>query len=81
MPKILCQYRVHVESFSNDKLLMAIEMLKIIQPYRTEKIYLKAEFRIKKEILKYRYKNESASVYFFLKNLLLIKYWMISLCR
>ena len=50
---VLCQYRVHDESFSQDGLKMALEMKKVIVPYKNEKIYIDAQHKINCLILKY----------------------------
>jgi len=64
IPEIVCQYRIHDESFSQNGLKMAIEMKKVIQPYRNEKRFLDAEFKINRSILKYHYKKKGALIYY-----------------
>lgn len=39
IPEVVCQYRIHDESFSQNGLKMAEEMMKVIQPYRQEKFF------------------------------------------
>lgn len=75
LPNILCQYRIHEGSFSNNKLLMATEMKKIIQPYRDRKVFIDAEFKIDKSILKHSRKDKTPFVYYLLKYQRMIKYW------
>lgn len=70
IPTVLCQYRIHEESFSQDGLKMALEMKKVIAPYKNEKVYVDAEFKINRLILKYYYKKK-ASLFIILLNTIL----------
>lgn len=75
IPEVVCQYRIHDESFSQNGLKMAVEMMKVIQPYRQEKSFLDAEFKINRSILKYHYKKKGAFVYYPVKYAVYLKYW------
>ncbi|OTG71922.1 glycosyl transferase family 2 [Acinetobacter sp. ANC 4169] len=75
IPEVVCQYRIHDESFSQNGLKMAEEMMKVIQPYRQEKSFLDAEFKINRSILKYHYKKKGAFVYYPVKYAVYLKYW------
>ncbi|MGA9698056.1 MAG: glycosyltransferase [Acinetobacter sp.] len=76
IPTVLCQYRIHEESFSQDGLKMALEMKKVIAPYKNEKVYLDAEFKINRLILKYYYKKKSVFIYYTVKYYTFLKYWI-----
>lgn len=76
IPTVLCQYRIHDESFSQDGLKMALEMKKVIAPYKNEKIYIDAEFKINRLILKYYYKKKGFLIYYPVKYYTFLKYWM-----
>lgn len=75
IPETVCQYRIHDESFSQNGLKMAVEMMKVIQPYRAEKSFLDAEFKINRSILKYYYKPQGAVKYYPAKYLIYLKYY------
>lgn len=75
IPEVVCQYRIHDESFSQNGLQMAEEMMKVIQPYRQEKSFLDAELKINRSILKYHYKKKGAFVYYPVKYAVYLKYW------
>lgn len=75
IPEVVCQYRIHDESFSQNGLKMAEEMMKVIQPYRQEKSFLDAELKINRSILKYHYKKKGAFVYYPVKYAVYLKYW------
>ncbi|OTG62377.1 glycosyl transferase family 2 [Acinetobacter sp. ANC 3903] len=75
IPEVVCQYRIHDESFSQNGLQMAEEMMKVIQPYRQEKSFLDAELKINRSILKYHYKKKGAFFYYPVKYAVYLKYW------
>ena len=76
IPTVLCQYRIHDESFSQDGLKMALEMKKVIAPYKNEKVYIDAEFKINRLILKYYYKKKGVFIYYPVKYYTFLKYWV-----
>ncbi len=76
IPMVLCQYRVHDESFSQDGLKMALEMKKVIVPYKNEKIYIDAQHKINCLILKYYYKKKGFFIYYPVKYYTFLKYWI-----
>ena len=76
IPEVVCQYRIHDESFSQNGLKMAVEMMKVIQPYRQEKSFLDAEFKVNRSILKYYYKPQGALKYYPAKYLTYLKYFL-----
>lgn len=77
----VCQYRIHDESFSQNGLKMAVEMMKVIQPYRDEKKFLDAEFKINRSILKYYYKPQGIFKYYPAKYLTYLKYFLNKIVR
>lgn len=81
IPEVVCQYRIHDESFSQNGLKMAVEMMKVIQPYHAEKSFLDAEFKINRSILKYYYKPRGAFKYYPAKYLTYLKYFLNKLIR
>lgn len=76
IPQVVCRYRIHDESFSQNGLQMAVEMMKVIQPYRKEKRFLDIEFKINRLILKYNYKPKGIFIYYPVKYITYIKYWL-----
>jgi glycosyltransferase involved in cell wall biosynthesis len=81
IPEVVCQYRIHDESFSQNGLKMAVEMMKVIQPYHAEKSFLDAEFKINRSILKYYYKPQGIFKYYPAKYLTYLKYFLNKLIR
>ncbi|MNV89788.1 hypothetical protein D3C71_1841120 [compost metagenome] len=76
IPTVLCQYRIHHESFSQDGLKMALEMKKVIAPYKNEKVYIDAEHKINRLILKNYYKEKGVFIYYPVKFYTFFKYWI-----
>ena len=76
IPTVLCQYRIHDESFSQNGLQMALEMKKVIAPYKNEKVYIDAEHKINRLILKYYYKKKGVFIYYPVKYYTFLKYWL-----
>ncbi len=67
IPQKLAKYRLHDENFSKNSLKMAIEMKKVLDVYKGERVYLFLIYRLNRIILREQFKQSNPLKYYILK--------------